>query len=49
MSTPLIGASVQIPRALTLGREPGKVERGEKEYEAVESNFCLGWDEMTAI
>lgn len=48
MSTPFSGAAEQIPRALTLGREPGKVEGGKTECEAVKSNFCLSWDEMTA-
>lgn len=48
MSTLYSGAEEQIPRALTLGREPGKVEGGKKECEAVKSNFCLNWDEMTA-
>ena len=48
MSTLYSGAEEQIPKALTLGREPGKVEGGKKECEAVKSNFCLNWDEMTA-
>ena len=48
MSAPFTGASVRIPRALPLRREPGKLEGGEKECEAVESKFCLGLDEVTA-
>lgn len=48
MSTPYSGAAEQISRALALGTEPGKVEGGKKECEAVKSNFCLSWDEMTA-
>lgn len=43
MSTYFIGASGQIPRTLMLGGAPGKVGE-ENGYEAVESNFYLGWD-----
>lgn len=48
MSAPFIGASGQIPRTLILGGGPGKVEGEENGCEAVESNFCLGWDGVAA-